>query len=362
MTDAEYDIIVVGAGPSGSRVARNFSEKGEDVLVIERSEEIGKPLACSGHVSEDIWDFVPEGKKNELLQNKINEAVFHNNSKEYSFYRDETISYVIDRVKLDKILAKEARKAGAKIKTGEEVKDIIINDEIVEVRTDKRTYSSKILAGCDGAHSTVRKNTGINEPDHFYQGLMCFSDEDDSSDNVDVFMDIPKFFGWRIPRAENVEYGVGVPKGEEPVKWLEEITDNYDIEKEKHCAGPIPIGPPSKITDERVFLVGDAAAQTKPFTGGGIIYGLRCADIASETIDSDDHKTLIDYEYAWRKELITDIRIGRIIEKSYSLPDFIQNKGLSFFEGEIGVHMDKPTTLFSMKQFKALTREKIVRN
>jgi len=71
-----YDVVVVGAGPSGSRFARSAAERGRSVLVLE-SGEIGRPLACSGHVSLDVWDFVPDSARRELLENEIYGARFH---------------------------------------------------------------------------------------------------------------------------------------------------------------------------------------------------------------------------------------------------------------------------------------------
>ena len=71
-----YDFVVVGAGPAGSRFARSASERGRDVLVLE-SGEIGRPLACSGHVSRDVWEFVPDDARDRLLQNEVYGARFH---------------------------------------------------------------------------------------------------------------------------------------------------------------------------------------------------------------------------------------------------------------------------------------------
>ncbi len=350
------DLIIVGAGPVGSHLAKRFAEKGKDVLVIERSNEIGKPLACSGHVSPDIWEFVPEDARERLEQNQIKGARFHLGEDDYSFHKDRTVSYVIDRVELDKVKAGEAKDTGAEYRLGEKVLDVTEKKRHVEVDTDSNSYRARMVAGCDGASSTVRARVGLPEPDHFYQGILCFSDEDDGSDFVDVFLDVPDFFGWRIPRGDSVEYGAAVPKGEEPVKWLDHVLENYDVEKKDVCAGAIPIGPAKKAISDRVFLVGDAAGQTKPFTGGGILYGMRAADIASDTVDLDNPDTLGDYETMWRRELSTDIRLGRGIEKFYSLPSTFQKPVMWFFQGEIGVHMDRPTSLFSMKQFKSLFR------
>lgn len=350
------DIVVVGAGPVGSHLAKSMAEKGLDVVVLERSEEVGRPLACSGHVSPDIKNFLSEDEFNDILQNKIKEAVFHSGGKQYSFYSDEVVSYVIDRVELDKKKALQAREAGAELKLGETVEKVDEKDDKVVVETEKDSYEASVVAGCDGASSTVRDEAGLEDPDHFYQGILCFTDEEDDSDNVDVLLETPEFFGWRIPRGDSVEYGVGVPRGEDPMKWLEKVTEKFDIDENDRrdmCAGAIPIRPPEKVSTDRVFLVGDSAGQTKPFTGGGILYGMRCADKAVETIDIEDPDMEL-YEEAWRNELSKDIFLGGFIEKIYSMPEIFQRIGLKFFSGEIGVHMDRPTTLLSIEQLKAM--------
>ena len=110
-----HDFVVVGAGPAGSRFARRVAEGGADVVVFEQGE-VGKPLACSGHVSTDIWEFTPSGAREQLLQNEVYGARFHlggADSRAYEFYKDTTISHVIDRVGLDRWLADAARDAGA---------------------------------------------------------------------------------------------------------------------------------------------------------------------------------------------------------------------------------------------------------
>ena len=348
------DLIVVGAGPVGSQLAKRFSDKGVDVLVIERSKSIGEPLACSGHVSPDIRDFLSDEEFEEILQNGINGADFHLNGK-YRFFRDEKVSYVIDRIELDRKKARQAEDSGAEIALGENVESVEEEEDRVVVDTDNGSYEARMVAGCDGASSKVRDETGLPEPDHFYQGVLCFTDEEDSSDFVDVTLDVPSFFGWRIPRGDSVEYGAAVPKGENPMEWLDNITDSFNVDDKRDvCAGAIPVGPPDSVTSDRVFLVGDAAAQTKPFTGGGILYGMRCSDIASECIDVDDPSSLQMYEEEWRSELSDEIMLGRLIEKFYSLPSIVQKPALKLFQGRIGVHMDRPSTLFSLGQVKAM--------
>jgi flavin-dependent dehydrogenase len=212
-----------------------------------------------------------------------------------------------------------------------------------------------MVAGADGPRSKVRSSVGLPEPDELLHGVLGFDPEPDDQDFVDVHLTVPGFFAWRIPRGEaGVEYGLAASPGAEVGDWFETFTDSYGAETDRRCSGLIPVGPPETVTDRRVFLLGDAAAQTKPFTGGGIRYGMLAADHAVETVDPTDPATLDDYERAWRADLGREIRLGAWVRRAYSLPAAFQRTGLRLFSGEIGVHMDKPSTLFSREQLRAM--------
>ncbi|MFB6295986.1 MAG: electron transfer flavoprotein, partial [Halobacteriales archaeon] len=64
--------------------------------------------------------------------------------------------------------------------------------------------------------------------------------------------------------------------------------------------------------------------------------------------------TLAAYEAGWREELRTDQRLGSLVRWGYELPEPVQRAGMRLFSGEIGVHMDRPTSLFSREQLKAM--------
>lgn len=356
-----YDFVVVGAGPAGSRFARRAAERGHDVIVFERGT-VGKPLACSGHVSTDIWDFVPEDAHERLLQNEIRGARFHTGgpgSNAHQFYKDEVVSNVIDRVALDRTLAEAAREAGATIHEHHTVVDLTeYRDHVsVSVRGSNgiETARTRMVAGCDGPRSRVRETAGLPDPAELLHGVLGFTDDPDHEDFVDVHLTVPRFFAWRIPRGDaGVEYGLAMPPDADVTARFEAFTHGYGVETARRCSGLIPIGPPSSVTSGRIFLIGDAAGHNKPFTGGGIIYGMTAADQAAATIDPADASTLEKYENQWREELERDIRLGHAIRQCYALPEQIQQTGMTLFEGEIGVHMDRPTSLFSRKQLRTM--------
>ena len=356
-----YDFVVVGVGPAGARFARRAAEAGYDVLALEKGT-VGTPLACSGHVSTDIWAYVPDEAETRLRQNRVYGANFHLGgpaSRAYPFYESEEVSNVIDRVGLDRTLADAARAAGADVREGHTVTEVDERDDGVAVTasTDGQsvTFEARLVAGCDGPVSRVRREAGLPDPAETLHGVLAFDDSPDDGDFVDVHLTVPRFFAWRIPRGEaGVEYGLATPPGVEVTEAFDRLTDAYGVETARRCSGGIPIGPPETVTGDRVFLLGDAAAQTKPFTGGGILYGMTAADHAAETIDPDDPSTLADYERAWRDDLRREIRLGGLIRRAYSLPEPVQRLGLWALDGEIGVHMDRPTSLFSASHLRAV--------
>jgi geranylgeranyl reductase family protein len=356
-----YDVVVVGAGPAGSRFARSAAERGRDVLVLE-SGEIGRPLACSGHVSLDVWDFVPESAREDLLQNEIHGARFHlggADSPAHPFYKDGVISNVIDRVGLDRTLAECTRDAGAEIRTSHRVTAVRECSDRVEVDASGPdgldTFEARLVCGADGPRSKVRNEVGLPEPEELLHGVLGFSEAVDDDDFVDVHLTIPRFFAWRIPRrAAGVEYGLAVAPGDDAPGRFEALVDDYGVDIERRCSGAIPIGPPDRTVGRRSFLVGDAAGQTKPFTGGGILYGMRAADIAAREIDPAHPASLHEYEHAWRSALGGDQALGAALRAGYSLPRPIQQAGMRALSGEIGVHMDRPSSLFSRAQLRAL--------
>ena len=356
-----YDFVVCGVGPAGARFARRAAETGHDVLALEKGE-VGQPLACSGHVSTDLWAYVPDDAAERLRQNRIYGADFHVGGPEsdaHRFYKRREVSNVIDRVALDRTLADAARGAGADVREGHTVTSVDERADrvVVTASTPEGTeqFETRLLAGADGPVSRVRDEAGLPDPNEQLHGVLAFSDEPDHGDYVDVHLTAPRFFAWRIPRGEaGVEYGLAAPPGTEVPALFDRLTDAYGVSTDRRCSGAIPIGPPRRTTTDRVFLLGDAAGQTKPFTGGGILYGMRAADVAARVVDPTDPDTVAAYESGWREELAREIRLGKWLRRAYSLPEPVQRVGLRVMSGEIGVHMDEPTSFFSRKNLRAM--------
>lgn len=337
-----YDLIVVGAGPVGSYLAWKFSEKGYKVLVVDKKPEIGKPLACSGHVSENLWKFVP-GLKDKVVQNKIREARFHVGENKYSYRKNKTQTYVVNRVKLEKFLVKRAIQAGAGFKLSKNFVNLMRGKNITVETEGREFYKTKVLGGCDGPLSRVRLTAGFKGPKRFLQGIITFKRGKNRRDYVDIYTDIPGFFAWKIPRGGYTEYGLATELKHKPKKLFNGFCKSQGIKPYRIYSGLIPILP-GETAENGVFLCGDAAAQVKPFTGGGLVYGMTAADIASKTIDPDK-PDVSRYDKAWRNELGKEICLGYFMKGFYNLPKPVKRLGLKILQDLDVRDIDRPSDI-----------------
>jgi len=86
----------------------------------------------------------------------------------------------------------------------------------------------------------------------------------------------------------------------------------------------IPIGTVPRTFGDHVLLVGDAAAQVKPLSGGGIYTGMRCAEIAVRVLDGALRRqdvgagALAEYDRAWRAELGEEFRKALYLRRVFT--------------------------------------------
>ncbi|RLJ06846.1 MAG: hypothetical protein DRP16_04540 [Candidatus Aenigmatarchaeota archaeon] len=307
-----WDIIIVGAGPVGLYSGMLLS-KGFNTLVLEEDKAIGKPLHCSGLVSVNLNRFVKPRK--EFIEHKVKGArVWYKNSR-LLLKKQKTAAYVINRERFDSYLGRVAEKKGCEILTGSKVNKLFFTNKDVRVETKNKPLRSRMVLGCDGSQSIVAKAIG-SKPKEKVKGIIAITEEENRSEHVDIFIDkkLRDGFFWKIPRGERTEYGMW--SGSASFERLERFFSLKQKPANRH-GGLIPLGPGKTVSD-RCILIGDAASQVKPWSGGGLVYGLLASEIAFETIkkafEKNDftEKTLKTYEKNWKKRIGWRIKIGMI--------------------------------------------------
>jgi digeranylgeranylglycerophospholipid reductase len=323
----ETDIIVIGAGPAGLIAAREAATRRADVVVLEEHEEIGKPCHCAGLLSLKGLERLGVSTDGVYVQNKVRGARFFSPSGlTFTIEKNEPVACVIDRSIFDRFLAQKTIEAGARISLNEQVKDIERGEKETTIQSKNKKFYTKIVIDAEGASSRILKETGLKPINHdsLVPGIQC------DLENVGVdpeYVEVhfgnstsPRFFAWVIPLSENkARVGLGC-KGESPKECLDEfVRRRFGFEKNLGRvdirSGLIIIeGPIDRTFSDRFLVVGDAAGQVKPTTGGGVIFGGLCASIAgriaSEAVDCGDCATsfLGRYETLWKDELGKDFR------------------------------------------------------
>ena len=280
-------ISIIGAGPAGCYLAYLLAKNGKKVQVFEEHSKIGKPVQCTGIVTSEFEDIM-EPKK-EFTINKTNKVRLSSISGKCIELELKKDNYILDRAKFDFYLAKKAEKAGAEFFPG--AKFIKGNKDffIIRQKDKEKKIKKDILVGADGPLSAVAKSYGMHSKRKLaigFQYRVCMD-----NDNFIEFYPGIGIYSWVVPEGKGVcRVGVGDYLGNNIKKKFDFFIKKRGINKKDviDCQGGlIPVyNRRLKIQKNNVFLVGDAAAQLKATTGGGIVPGLIASKALAKTITS----------------------------------------------------------------------------
>ncbi len=342
-----YDILVVGAGPAGSSAAREASKAGARVLMVEKKKTIGQPVQCA--------ELLP---KSNLLTLKVNRRSFVQEIKRARIFppqgehvESDFPCSMLDRAVFDKELAAQAANEGAHIL----VKTRCISkkgEKVILKRGNKEIdVFPKVIIGADGPRSTVGKWIAtVNK--EFCIALQYEVPLTALSDCVEFYFDHQFFggYGWLFPKGKVANVGVAVKYEKTgPSDFIHGLLDNFIKKLQKKnkikkslfsiTGGLIPVGGPLHTVKENIILAGDAAGQTDPITGGGIVQALLCGKIAgttaAEAVKDNDFNALYNYEIKWRYLFENDLERActkrQFLESHWNELDSIIKKGWIVF-------------------------------
>ena len=334
MRSKKFDVAIVGGGPIGIYTAIRLGEAGLKVAIIEADATIGKPRWCTGLVSEDIFEKFAISK--DSLQNKLYSArVISPLGSEMRFTNESMKVCVIDRTQFDQELYSKARQKGVKFFFSSYCSDVKIGPSAAKLSVNSYNelfqIQSKICVLATGVKYDLHKKLGLGLPDHFLDSVQSeFVTKD--VDAVEVYLGsvfAPKSFAWVVPIDFRVSR-IGVSSSANSYEYLMRLLKSpYLKDRILKASGskiikrPIPVGTIKKTFSERLLVVGDAAGQVKPISGGGVYYGLLSSDIASGVIidafkqGKFDENFLSRYESSWKKKIGFELTIGLWLRNSF---------------------------------------------
>ena len=321
-----YDVIIVGAGPAGSYAAYELASSGHSVAVLEQKHGAGLDVCCTGIISTECFDSFDISSK--VILTRANSANFFSPSGRCLRLQTEKVqAYDVDRALFDQEIASKAQLQGARYFFSSRVIDIIPGNDRMQVETlchgVERMFTARAVILANGFKPTLTQKLGLGKIKHFVIGAQTEVEARDV-DEIEIYLGqrtAPGFFAWLVPALPNKAL-VGLVTTSHAEMHLQKfllspfcqdrIIDRNTEVKQKI----IPMGTLPRTYGDRILVVGDAAGQVKPTTGGGIYFGHLGAKIAaqvlSEALRQNDLSTanLSRYQKDWKAKMGKEISFG----------------------------------------------------
>ena len=340
-----YDVLIIGAGPSGSNAAISYKNLNPDLKVglIDKSI-FPRDKSCGDAIGPGVISALKRFNNHHILDNEpqvVSTTLYGPENIGIQNYipevknKEDSIVYVIPRIDLDNRILNLAKDLDVDVFEGysfvsfEKDSD---NKLVVEIKNgDNITkLGTKILVGADGANSRVRKQLNVNTNSDWHKAIAIRA-YIDSPNYLEIFKErtlmfeinvsAEKGYAWAFPSKGNLlNIGIGVPlnifkKEKLDINvllqdFITQLTNRgvvvENIRDEKSYLLPFASSRPKFKNDLNVALIGDASSMINPMSGEGIFYGMEAGYLLAKNtynlIDSPDlTKGIADYEKAFSK-------------------------------------------------------------
>jgi len=285
--ESDFDLIVVGAGPSGSMAALSAQRRGTNTLLLEREEEVGSNVICGEAVSSSIFkDFVPFDQR--WVSSRITSASLGVEGRgEFTVHLAEA-AWVLKRRVFDRDLSHMAERAGVTLVTGAAATGPIMEGTRlvgvkVEFGGEERHYFAPVVIGADGIASIVGRwagmdtALGVGEIVSCAQWLVLSREIPHNRVEFAIGTDLaPGGYAWVFPKGEGrANVGVGVSPAishKRAVDCLEDFVSKRfrSARVLERKSGGVSTSFRGEVARTNILLCGDAARVGDPLTGGGI--------------------------------------------------------------------------------------------
>ena len=340
-----YDVLIIGAGPSGSNAAISYKNLNPNLKVglIDKSI-FPRDKSCGDAIGPGVISALKRFNNHHILDNEpqvVSTTLYGPENIGIQNYipevknKEDSIVYVIPRIDLDNRILNLAKDLDVDVFEGysfvsfEKDSD---NKLVVEIKNgDNITkLGTKILVGADGANSRVRKQLNVNTNSDWHKAIAIRA-YIDSPNYLEIFKErtlmfeinvsAEKGYAWAFPSKGNLlNIGIGVPlnifkKEKLDINvllqdFITQLTNRgvvvENIRDEKSYLLPFASSRPKFKNDINVALIGDASSMINPMSGEGIFYGMEAGYLLAKNtynlIDSSDlTKGIADYEKAFSK-------------------------------------------------------------
>ncbi len=349
---SQYDLIVVGAGPGGSVAAQIAARAGLSVLLLEKRQEIGSPVRCAEGVgSEQLGAFIEPDWRWIAAEIRSAQITTLQGDAANTLRLDGGLGYILERRLFDRVLAERAVQAGAEVRVKSAVCGLLQEDgKVVGVKIRSADFiagageleiGAKVVIAADGVEAQVGCWAGLPLRLPLADTMVCVQyllagiEIDPSCNCYFIGNELaPGGYAWIFPKGQdkaNVGLGVQADLWESVtlrkeqggrsivgkgtvLGYLTRFIESQPFLRQGYpvtlIAGIAPVATsPARLAGDGLMVVGDAARQVDPLTGGGILNamtaGRLAANVAVEAIGRNDTSAaaLSRYQQEWERSI-----------------------------------------------------------
>jgi digeranylgeranylglycerophospholipid reductase len=376
LKSANYDVIVVGAGPAGSICARNLARLGYQVLLCEKRPVVGVPVRCGEATGtrSRLNEFLKVSES--WIETTIEGVIMHGTGGITLRYdAKKEIGVMVDRALFDQDLSRQAMAEGAELVCDARITSVSAfvpgkgREVTLQYGGVEQKLQARMVIGADGAESLTGRWVGLKTrqlPPHTCSAIELRVDAVDANPNHLTFWQgldtINKGYIWVFPKVKSrvVNLGSGELVPKLGAKNMYDLSMEYkqklypDAKVLAVHGGCVPVsGNLAEYTADGFVLVGDAAHHTNPLTGGGIMSSIVGADTAATWVHEAFRSNQFSGAFLKGYEADCWNRFGRNHYRQMRIRDFVvampadsQKRFYTIFKGMIDGGLKKPAILW----------------
>ena len=332
-----YDVLVSGAGPSGSYASYLLAKRGYRVGLIER-EQLPRRKCCAGGVMQRALGLLEFQIPDDIVERRVTGANVVLGNRLHTIDVGKTVITTVRRSRFDAYLAGKAEKAGAEILEGKKLENVRELSDNIDVVVGGDTLQARSLIIAEGSTSVNASRLYGPYPGKFSSmGMAVECDESlDRGDRVELHLfDSPTktirwgpgfpLMGWMFPLRTGCNIGV-VGSGysaDELRRSMAAVASDMERrtgtrpDVSAATAHPIPLRARKMLHTRRTLLVGDAGGLTSAISGEGMSYAFQSAQYASVAINDllsgPGKDPLSVYDRLCKDNIVRDMRAAEVI-------------------------------------------------